>query len=255
MQQDTLTLPSSSLESSSLETAHELERWAGVAMATAVVAYGLSRRSLRGVALAAAAAPFAYRGMTGAWPGVSPRASDTRVALAGHRGIHVREAIRLEVPLEFAYGFWRRLENLPRFMEHLQAVRVIDDRRSHWRARAPAGTTVEWDAEIIEDRPNELIVWRSLDGADVPNTGSVRFTPAPGGRGTEVRVELRYDPPGGALGALVAKLFGEEPGQQVGGDLRRLKQVMETGEVVHSDASIHRGMHPARPSGTEGDNR
>ena len=169
--------------------------------------------------------------------------------------IEVRRDITVGQEPAEVYRFWRNFENLPRFMEHLQAVRVIDDRRSHWRARAPAGTTVEWDAEIIEDRPNELIVWRSLDGADVPNTGSVRFTPAPGGRGTEVRVELRYDPPGGALGALVAKLFGKEPGQQVGGDLRRLKQVMETGEVVHSDASIHRGMHPARPSGTEGDDR
>ena len=148
---------------------------------------------------------------------------------------------------EEIYHFWRDFQNLPRFMDHLESVDVLDERRSHWRAKAPAGKTVEWDAEIIEDRPNELIAWRSLENADVPNTGSVRFVPAPGGRGTEVHVELKYDPPGGAVGVAIAKLFGEEPNQQVATDLRRFKQVMETGEVVQSDASIHRGPHPARP--------
>ncbi len=132
------------------------------------------------------------------------------------------------------YRFWRNFENLPRFMEHLESVQVVDDRRSHWKASAPAGQSVEWDAEITEDRPGELIVWRSLGGADVSNSGRVRFVTAPGGRGTEVHVEVRYDPPGGKLGTVVAKLFGEEPGQQVDSDIRRFKQVMETGEVVLS---------------------
>ncbi|MDQ3138604.1 MAG: SRPBCC family protein [Gemmatimonadota bacterium] len=165
----------------------------------------------------------------------------------GH-GVEVRRQITINRPAEEVYRFWRDFENLPQFMEHLESVQSLGDRRSHWKARAPAGTTVEWDAEIIEDRPNERISWRSVDDAEVPNTGSVRFVPAPGDRGTEVHVELRYDPPGGTIAAAIAKLFGEEPGQQVRGDLRRLKQVMETGEVVHSDASIHRGMHPAQPS-------
>jgi uncharacterized membrane protein len=106
---------------------------------------------------------------------------------------------------------------------------------------------VEWDAEITEDRPNELIAWRSLPDSQVPNSGQVRFRDAPGNRGTEVIVELKYQPPGGKIGALIAKLFGEEPGQQVKGDLRRLKQVMEIGEIVHSDASIYPGPHPAQP--------
>jgi uncharacterized membrane protein len=132
-------------------------------------------------------------------------------------------------------------------MAHLESVQVLDDRRSHWKAKAPAGTTVEWDAETIEDRPNELIAWRSLPDATVPNSGTVRFKDAPGDRGTEVLVQLSYQPPGGKVGALIAKLFGEEPKQQVKGDLRRFKQVMETGEIVHSDASIHRGPHPAYP--------
>lgn len=174
-------------------------------------------------------------------------ATATRAGAAA-RGVHVIRAITVNRPPEEVYAFWRNLENLPRFMAHLQEVSVLDDRRSHWKADAPAGRSVEWDAEIIEDRPSEILAWRSLDGSDVPNRGSVRFSPAPGDRGTEVRVELRYDPPGGGLGAMVAKLFGEEPGQQVDGDLRRFKQVMEVGEVVRSDASIHRGRHPARPA-------
>jgi uncharacterized membrane protein len=163
------------------------------------------------------------------------------------RGVRVTQAITVNRPPEEVYRFWRNFENLPQFMAHLESVQVLDDRRSRWKAKAPAGRTVEWDAEVVEDRPNELIAWRSLENADVPNSGSVRFTPAPGGRGTEIRVELQYAPPGGALGAAIAKLFGEEPQQQVKGDLRRFKQVMEAGEVVHSDASIHRGPHPARP--------
>jgi uncharacterized membrane protein len=100
------------------------------------------------------------------------------------------------------------------------------------------------------DRPDEAIGWRSVEGTRVPNRGVVRFEPAPGDRGTQVRVELKYEPPGGALGSAFAKLFGEEPSQQIAGDLRRLKQVLETGEVLHSDASVHRGLHPARPSQT-----
>ncbi len=175
------------------------------------------------------------------------REPGARSASSRLRGIEIRRSITVNRPPEDVYRFWRNFENLPQFMEHLESVRVIDDRRSHWIARAPAGATVEWDAEITEDRPGELIGWRAVQHAQVPNRGAVRFAPSPDG-GTEVRVELRYEPPGGKLGAGIAKLFGEEPGQQVSGDLRRFKQVMELGEVVHSDASIHRGMHPARPA-------
>ena len=163
------------------------------------------------------------------------------------RGVHVVQAITINRPRSEVYGFWHNFTNLPRFMEHLESVEILDQRRSHWKAKAPVGTSVEWDAEITEDRPNELIAWRALAEAEVPNSGQVRFQDAPGGRGTEVVVELKYEPPGGRLGAFVAKLFGEEPNQQVKADLRRLKQVLEIGEVVHSDASIHKGMHPASP--------
>jgi uncharacterized membrane protein len=164
-----------------------------------------------------------------------------------HGGMAQVQSITINRAPEEVYRFWRDFQNLPRFMNNLESVQVIDERRSHWVAKGPAGTTVEWDAEIIEDRPNELIAWRSVEGSDVDNWGTVRFERAPGGRGTEVTVEIEYNPPGGALGAGIAKILGEAPEQQIKDDLRRLKQVLEVGEVVHSDASIYRGPHPAQP--------
>jgi len=153
----------------------------------------------------------------------------------------VKKAITVNRSPDELYQFWRNFENLPRFMEHLKSVHVTGEKRSHWAAKGPAGATVEWDAEVVDDQPGALIAWRSLDGAAVDNAGTVRFASAPVGRGTEVRVELRYDPPGGALGATVAKLFGEDPTQQVPDDLRHFKQVMETGEITRSDATAKGG--------------
>lgn len=150
---------------------------------------------------------------------------------------------------EEIYDFWRDLENLPQFMAHVCSVERLDERRSHWTVEGVAGRSLEWDAEIVEDEPGEIIAWRTLGDADVQHAGWMRLTPAPGGRGTEVRVKLQYTAPGGRLATTIASLFGKAPGQQIQGDLRRLKQVLEVGEVVHSDASIHRGRHPARPAG------
>jgi uncharacterized membrane protein len=146
--------------------------------------------------------------------------------------IRVKKSITVNRRPEEVYVFWRELQNLPRFMYHLESVTVTGENRSHWVAKAPAGMKVEWDAEVTQDRPNELIAWRSLPGSNVEHFGSVRFERAPGARGTIVRVELQYRPPAGAMGAVVAKLFGEEPEQQVQEDLRRLKQVIEAGEVL-----------------------
>jgi uncharacterized membrane protein len=162
------------------------------------------------------------------------RADDEGMAAGG---LHLTGAVTVNRPRDEVYRFWHRFENLPTFMYHLESVSITGDRRSHWRAAGPLGRSIEWDAEIVDDRPGELISWHSLPGSGVVNAGSVRFTPAPGGRGTEVRVQLSYVIPGGKLGAAVAKLFGEQPEQQVGDDLRRFKQVMETGEVVRSDGS------------------
>jgi uncharacterized membrane protein len=163
------------------------------------------------------------------------------------RGLQVKEAITVNRPVSEVYEFWHDFQNLPRFMTHLESVRVRGPGRSHWVAQGPAGMKVEWDAEVTEDRPNELIAWRSLPGGDVETSGWVRFRPAPGGRGTEILVEMRYDPPGGIIGATIAKLLGEAPDQIVVRDLKAFKNVMEIGEVVHSDASIHRRPHPAQP--------
>lgn len=157
------------------------------------------------------------------------------------------ESVTINRPPSEVYDFWRDLENLPRFMRHLESVRVTNG-KSKWRARGPAGMTIEWDAEVVRDEPQRSIAWRSLRGAMVPNRGTVVFRSAPGGRGTEVLVELSYEPPAGAVGKAFAKLFGEEPSQQISSDLRRLKQVLETGEILNSDASIGRGMHAARPT-------
>jgi uncharacterized membrane protein len=152
------------------------------------------------------------------------------------------------------YEFWRQLDNLPTFMAHLEEVRTTGEGRSHWRASAPFGRTVEWDAETTEEVPGQRISWQSTEGADIDNRGTVDFTAAPGGRGTEVHVRMEYSVPAGKLGEAVAKYFGEEPHQQLDDDLRRFKQVIETGEVVRSDgapggkrARQEFPQHPARP--------
>jgi uncharacterized membrane protein len=157
-----------------------------------------------------------------------------------------------------AYEWWRRLDDLPQFMAHLDEVRTTGLGRSHWRASAPFGRTVEWDAEIVDDVPGQRIAWRSVDRATIDNEGEVRFVPAPGGRGTEVHVRLRYHLPGGRLVAGAARYFGEEPHQQLDDDLRRFKQIVETGEVVRSEgapggkrARREFPQHPARPLSAE----
>jgi uncharacterized membrane protein len=160
--------------------------------------------------------------------------------------IDVTSSVTVNRPIEEVYRFWRNLTNLPGFMAHLEEVRVIDDRRSHWRAKAPAGLSVEWDAELVVDREQERLSWQSLPGSTIQNSGSVMFSRAPGARGTEVRVQLRYSPPAGRAGAAIARLFGEEPAQQVRDDLRRFKQRMETGEVPVSDGpAMWRAAQPA----------
>lgn len=160
-----------------------------------------------------------------------------RGSVASFRGLELTAAVTVAKTPQEVYDFWRGLERLPSFMEHLQSVEWVGEGRTRWTASAPLGTSVTWDAELTEDVRGEVIAWRSLPGADVDNSGSVRFGPAPAGRGTEVRVHLRYALPGGRLGATFARLLGEDPHQQVEDDLRRAKQVLETGEVVRSDGS------------------
>lgn len=146
--------------------------------------------------------------------------------------VEVEKSITINRSPEECYQFWRDFENFPRFMKHLEDVQVMEGDRSHWRAKGPAGTHVEWDAEITVDHPDQLLAWHSLEGADIQNAGTVRFEPAAGGRGTVVRVDLHYKPPLGQAGAMIAKLFGEEPALQIDQDLRRFKQLIETGEIA-----------------------
>jgi uncharacterized membrane protein len=212
-----------------LSDIREFERWASLAAATAVMAYGFSRRNFPGVALAAVAAtPFAYRTLVGKWPFEN---GSTRTALSGDRGIHVREAVRLEKPISEVYAFWRQLENLPRVLSHLEQVTELGNGRSHWIARGPVDVSVEWDAEIINEVENKVIGWRSLPDSDVVTAGSVNFKPVRDGRATEIAVHLQYEPPAGRAGAFLARIFGREPSQTIREDLRRLKQVLEAGEI------------------------
>jgi uncharacterized membrane protein len=218
------------------------ERWASVVAGTALAAFGLARRSVSGMILAGVGGVLAWRGATGRCPlyaslGVSTADGE----LGGHhvsvpygRGIRVEKSVTVNAPPEELYGFWRNFENLPRFMSHLQSVRVLDDKRSHWVAKGPVGTDAEWDAEIINEIPNELIGWRSIDGSNVRNAGSVHFTRSTGNRGTEVKVVLRYDPPAGLIGAAIAKIFGTDPAHEVEEDLRTFKRLVETGETARA---------------------
>jgi uncharacterized membrane protein len=152
-----------------------------------------------------------------------------------NKPIKVEKTVTIDKPAEELYRFWHNFENLPRFTRHIKNVKVYDDRRSHWITSAPLNSTVEWDAEIIDDRPNELIAWKSVAGADIDNAGSVQFKPAPGNRGTEVKVVTAYNPPAGAIGDAIATLFGENPKQQIGDDLARFKMLVEAGEIATND--------------------
>lgn len=215
----------------------DLERWASLVGGGALALLGLSRGSLGGLGLAALGGALVYRGASGHCPmygalGVStaePRGPAT--AIPAHHGVKVERSVTINRSQEDLFRFWRNFENLPRIMSHLESVHLTGGNRSHWVAKGPLGMRVEWDAELYTERPNELISWRSLPGSEVDTTGSVHFLPAPGGRGTEVKVVLKYDPPAGKAGAAVAGLLGHAPGGLIKDDLCRLHALMEAGEV------------------------
>ena len=224
------------------------ERWISVIAGGALAAYGARRMDLQGGIAAAAGAALLYRGATGHCPinerigrdtargngeaAIADYDSDTRERLGGPRGIHVQETITLNKPVHEVYRFWRNFENLPRFMNHLESVSVRENGISHWVAKGPAGIRVEWDARIINEIDGKVIAWQSLVGSEVATAGSVGFNETT--RGTELRVHFQYDPPAGKLGAVVARLLGEAPSQQVREDMQRLKQLLESGEIPTS---------------------
>jgi uncharacterized membrane protein len=213
----------------------QIEDWSALSSGAVLLLFGATRRDRVGLYAALASAPLLYRGLTGEWPIANGKRTDTRAALAGNRGLHVREAIRLEVPLEDVYRFWRRLDNLPRFMAYLASVTESSGgRRSRWVARGPGGVSVAWDAEIINEVENEVLAWRSLPDSDIVTAGSVNFVRARGGSATEITVNLQYAPPAGRGGAALAWLFGRAPSQTIREDLRRLKQLLEAGELAQA---------------------
>ena len=206
---------------------NEIGRWASLIGGGAMVLMGLQQRSLRGALLAIAGGGLAYKAAT--------EKGDMQQALGLNQAIKVEKTVTINKPADELYRYWHDFKYLPTFMKHLKSVEVYDNKRSHWVANAPLGASVEWDAEIIEDRENEFISWTSVEGADVENSGFVRFKPAPGNRGTEVKVVIEYAPPGGVVASAIAKLFGEEPEQQIGDDLRRFKMLMEAGEIATTE--------------------
>ena len=216
--------------------AGETERWASLVGGGAMVLMGLSQRSLRGVLMAVAGGGLVYQGVT-----KQSTIQQAQEAIGINKTIKVEKTVTINKPADELYRFWHDFENLPRFMKHLKSVSVQNDKRSHWIANAPLDSSVEWDADILEDRENEFISWASVEGADVENSGFIRFKKAPGDRGTEVKVVLEYSPPGGALAAAFAKLFGEEPEQQIGDDLRRFKMLMEAGEIATTEGQSKGG--------------
>lgn len=169
-------------------------------------------------------------------------------ALDVAREVHVETSIAIEKTPEELYTFWRDLKNLPRFMRNLDSVTEIDPLHSHWVAKGPGDLRVEWDAEIYNEKENELIAWRSLETADVVNAGSVRFQSGPQGHGTFVRVVMNYNPPAGKVGATLAQLLGAEPAQLIKEDLRRLKQIMEAGEIATIDGQTSGRAAEAKPA-------
>lgn len=213
-----------------------LERALSGLAGVALIGYGMRRRSVRPLLVPIGTSLIA-RAVSGRCPvnralgrntAIRERRSSPVASVGRGQGIKLEESIVVERTPDDLFSFWRNFENLPRIMRHLESVTRIDPRRSHWVAKAPAGMHVEWDAEIHNEIENELIAWRSLPGSEVNNAGSVHFAPIDDGGRTEVRVVLSYEPPAGRLGAAVAKLFGEEPSQQIADDLRRFKDVMES---------------------------
>src|ERR1044072_5835333 len=214
----------------------QVERWASAIGGGTLALYGVTRGSLGGIALALVGAALVQRGVTGhcnlydainfnSAGGEGLRNSEN-VSVPGDRGTKVEHSVTINRSPEELYNFWRTFENLPRFMNHLESVKRFGGNRSHWVAKAPGGRTVEWDAEVYNEKEGEMIAWRTLEGSQVASAGSVHFEPA-GEGATQVRVNLKYDPPGGKLGAPAARLFSENPQRQIEEDLDRFKEIME----------------------------
>src|SRR5437763_11680953 len=204
--------------------AFDVARWSAIIGGGAMAVLGLSRKSGVGIAVAAAGGLLAYRGAT-----LDPHAEE----------VLVESSFAINCSPEQAYQFWRNFENLPRFMRNLESVRVTDDRHSEWNAMGRFGIRIHWSAEIVDEKENEWIVWRSLRGSDMDCRGSVHFRPAAAGRGTIVTAAMQYSPPAGAVGKALATMVGKDPEFMLREDLRRFKALMEAGEVPNIEGQTH----------------
>jgi uncharacterized membrane protein len=221
---------------------HPAERAVSLALAVGCFALAGVRRGWGSVPILAVGGALLHRALTGHSPLYAALRVSTAhgvrgpsASVAHGQGVKLTHTLTVRQPPERVYKFWRELENLPRFMRHLESVTVLDERRSRWRVQGPADMSVAWDAEIINDVPGELIAWRSLEGAEVPNAGSVRFERGLGGHATRITVNLEYHPPAGVLGSLVASALGASPQRQIAEDLQRFKELLEI-DIPHTDA-------------------
>jgi uncharacterized membrane protein len=213
----------------------ETERYGSIIGGAALATAGLSRRSLPGLLIAALGGLLILRGVTGHCRlyksvGASTAAS-RRSGVPGQTGYRLEKSVTIARPAEEVFRFWRNFENLPEFAENIESIRILDDRRSHWVVKGLGGRRFEWDAEIVNEHPGEMISWQTLPGADVQSAGTVRFIPMDGGRGTTLRVVLEFRPPGGSLGTRMARLFGKDPAVELDHDLNRLKQLIESHDI------------------------
>lgn len=242
MTQGTIYEPRRSKQKQSKINVGRYERLISVLMGGTLMTVGTVTGGIRGLVMALLGGYSVSRGVTGHCEVYEQLDVNTAVvtnrqavSVPHLQGIRLEESVTINLPPEEIYGFWRNFENLPRFMRHLECVDIISDTRSHWVVKAPAGLTVAWDAEIINEIKNEVIGWRSLQKATVPNAGSVRFVRSADGHSTEVRVTMEYAPPAGPLGATIARLLGENPEQQIREDLGRFKELMEKGVISEAE--------------------
>jgi uncharacterized membrane protein len=215
------------------------ERQASMVGGAALAVSGLTsiarRRYLPGLAMVAAGGMLLFRGKTGHCDLYEALGVDT--IHTSESGMRIEKVVTINRPSREIYDYWHNLENLPHFMKHIDSVQITGAKTSHWKASGPGGVTVEWDAEMMDDYPSQQISWHSVGDTNFPNKGTVEFLEAPGGRGTEVRVTMDYYPPGGMAGKAAAKLMHPVTAQQLEEDLKRLKQIMETGEIATGERS------------------
>jgi uncharacterized membrane protein len=228
------------------------ERFGSMAAGALLLLTGLPRGGLRGIVSILAGGGLLYRGITGHCHlyealGVDTAERSPATAVPAHQGVKVEQTIAIQRSPAELYAFWRNLQNLPRVMRHLSSIEPLEGQRSRWVARGPMGSSVQWDAEIINERENELIAWRSLPGGDVETAGSVHFRPLNGDRGTAVAVSMKYNPPAGKVGHWLASLLGSSLQQELDEDLRAFKSLMETGAVVTTENQPRGNSRPTEP--------